>query len=171
MPDYENSKIYKIYDNTNGNIYIGSTTEKYLSKRLQHHIQKYNDWIKNNKGYTSSFEIFKNNNYYIELVENVNCNDIYELKNRERYYIENCECININVPNRTLEEYFKTEEYKVKKKIYDKKNYEKNKEKFIKRSVEFNSEKVDCECGCIVNRNNLPRHKKTKKHLDLMNKV
>ena len=114
MPDYQNSKIYKIVDNTNGNIYVGSTTEKYLSKRLQRHLSNYKYWIKNNKIYYSSFEIFKNNNYYIELIENVNCNDIYELRNRERYYIENC------------------------------------------------------ECGCKISRGNLLRHKKSKKHLDLV---
>ena len=168
MPDYQNSKIYKIVDNTNGNIYVGSTTEKYLSKRLQRHLSNYKYWIKNNKIYYSSFEIFKNNNYYIELIENVNCNDIYELRNRERYYIENCECVNINVPNRTTEEYVKTEKYKQKKSFRDKRYRVKAGEKLLEKKREFNNEKVDCECGCKISRGNLLRHKKSKKHLDLV---
>ncbi len=30
-------KIYKIVDNTNNNVYIGSTTQLYLSNRIAHH--------------------------------------------------------------------------------------------------------------------------------------
>ena len=41
MVNYQQGKIYKIVDKTNNNIYIGSTAEKYLSKRLQKHIAHY----------------------------------------------------------------------------------------------------------------------------------
>ena len=160
MPDYQNSKIYKIVDNTNGNIYVGSTTEKYLSKRLQRHLSNYNQHLKGNYCNVSSFEILKNNNYHIELIENVNCNDVYELRNRERYYIENCECINKYIPNRTREERKNTEEYQIKNFIIQKKYREKHKDKI--------KEIVLCECGCEIRQNNLSRHKKTKKHLDLV---
>ena len=168
MPDYENSKIYKIYDNTNGNIYIGSTTEKYLSKRLQHHLSKYNYWIKNDRDkklFMSSYEIFNNNNYHIELIENINCKDIYELKNRERYYIENCECINRYIPNRNMKEYREDNKSEIleKKKIYRENNKSKIKV--------YNTTKIKCECGCEITRNGISKHKKTKKHLDLMNKI
>ena len=47
---------------------------------------------------------------------------------------------------------------------YKKNYYESNKET-IKQQ---NSEKVVCECGSIVSSSNLPRHKKSKKHLDLV---
>jgi len=40
MVKYENSKIYKIIDNTNGNIYIGSTV-KTLSLRIAQHRASY----------------------------------------------------------------------------------------------------------------------------------
>ncbi len=30
-------KIYKIVDNTNNNVYIGSSTQLYLSDRIAHH--------------------------------------------------------------------------------------------------------------------------------------
>jgi predicted GIY-YIG superfamily endonuclease len=38
MPNYQDGKIYKIVDNTNGDIYIGSSTIR-LSARLQNHKQ------------------------------------------------------------------------------------------------------------------------------------
>ena len=139
---------------------MGSTTEKYLSKRLQRHLSNYNQHLKGNYCNVSSFEILKNNNYHIELIENVNCNDVYELRNRERYYIENCECINKYIPNRTREERKNTEEYKIKNFIIQKKYREKHKDKI--------KEIVLCECGCEIRQNNLSRHKKTKKHLDLV---
>lgn len=76
-------KIYKIVDNTNGNIYIGKTTLK-LNRRLMYH--------KNNLNCMSR-EIIKNGDYKIELIEETN--DI----NRERYWIINTECINKIIPN------------------------------------------------------------------------
>jgi len=168
MVKYENSKIYKIVCNKTGLIYIGSTCEKYISKRLQHHLGNYKHWLKNNIHYMSSFEIFKNGDYEIQLIENVNCNDIYQLKNRERYHIENNDCVNINIPNRTEKERANTPEYKQKRavlnKIHNKKYYEENKEKINN----FRKEKVKCECGCLVTRKNLERHKKTEKHINLI---
>jgi predicted GIY-YIG superfamily endonuclease len=52
--------IYKIVDNTNGNIYVGST-QQLLKNRKKHHESKYN--------MCSSREIIKNNDYYFELIE------------------------------------------------------------------------------------------------------
>ena len=72
----------------------------------------------------------------------------------------------------------------------DKKYYEKNSDKFkeyskkyreentdkIKKYKEENSDKIKewkkeiitCECGCVISRDSLSRHRKTKKHLNLM---
>ena len=50
-----------------------------------------------------------------------------------------------------------TEITKDKKKIF----YEKNKQKI--------NEKVNCLCGCEVNKHHLKRHQTSKKHIDLMN--
>lgn len=158
MPDYKNGKIYKLVCDTTNKIYIGSTTEKYLSRRLAKHIYDFKN--KEKKNFVSSYEILKNNNFHIELIENINSNDIYELHNRERYYVENTECVNIQIPNRTQRERNKTEEYTNKRIVRQKKYREKHKDKL--------NEKVLCECGCNVNKYNLSRHKKTKKHLELI---
>lgn len=45
--------------------------------------------------------------------------------------------------------------------------YEKNKDIECSRK----REKINCECGCIVARGNLAEHKKTQKHIKLMNEI
>ena len=102
MPvDYSNGKIYKIVDNTTGNIYIGSTCEKYLSKRLVGHRTSYKCYLEGKTNYMTSFEILKNNNYEIILIESHPCGSSDELHARERFYIENNNCVNKSMPGRT----------------------------------------------------------------------
>ena len=55
-----NGKIYKIVDNTNNNIYIGSTCESTLTKRLSKHKSDYKRYVDKSIKYTTSFEIIKN---------------------------------------------------------------------------------------------------------------
>ena len=86
---YDNGKIYKLIDNTNGNIYIGSTTQP-LSKRKSQH--KHAAKSKNCK----SKYIIENGDYDIVLIENYPCKSKDELLMRERYYIDNTECVNNN---------------------------------------------------------------------------
>ena len=121
-------KIYRIVDNTNGNIYIGKTKQKYLSKRLGQHRERMT---------CMSREIIKNGDYKIELIEET------EDESRERYWIENTDCINKQIPGRTQKEwrednkekviqnkkkYSDKPENKEKKKEYQKKHHEKNKD-------------------------------------------
>lgn len=88
MPDYKNSKIYKI---TAGNLtYYGSTTQS-LSKRLAKH--------RDNKKYKpndniSSFPLLDMPDCKIILVEDYPCERREQLLAREAYYIENNECVN-----------------------------------------------------------------------------
>tara|TARA_R100001594_G_scaffold3518_7_gene13129 strand:+ start:92 stop:529 length:438 start_codon:yes stop_codon:yes gene_type:complete len=97
-------KIYKLIDNTNGNIYIGQTKQK-LYKRLNNHKQDYK------RGYKgSSKEIIKNGDYKIELIEETTD------KLRERYWIENTKCINKVIPNRTRKEHYEETKHLLDKK-------------------------------------------------------
>jgi hypothetical protein len=98
------AKIYKLFDNTNGNIYYGSSTEKYLCRRLAKHKHHYKDYLKGKHSYVSSFEIIKNNDFDISLVEAFPYCTKEELHRRERFYIENNQCINKNIPGRTHKE-------------------------------------------------------------------
>tara|TARA_R110000787_G_scaffold81752_2_gene177115 strand:- start:57 stop:524 length:468 start_codon:yes stop_codon:yes gene_type:complete len=114
-------KIYRIVDNTNGNIYIGKTKQKYLSSRLAKH--KYT--TKKNTNRCMSREIIKNGDYKIELIEET------EDKTRERYWIENTECINKALPGRTTKEWCIDNKEKIKKQKQIK--HQKNRDRNLKR--------------------------------------
>lgn len=135
MIDYGNGKIYKIINEFGETIYIGSTTQK-LCQRYQLHKYK----SKTNK---------------IILIENYACNSKEELLRREQECIDehrNCKLLNKN------DAY--VDDYKVKKNIYRKKNYDQHRIKIRQRA----NEKIECKnCGCIIARLNLGRHRKTLK--------
>ena len=86
-------KIYKIIDNTNGNVYIGKTEQKYLCERLSSHKYDYKTGKR-----VSSGKIIKNGDYKIELIEETHDDS------RERYWIINTECVNKIIPGRTIKE-------------------------------------------------------------------
>ena len=97
-------KIYKLIDNTNGNIYIGITIQK-LSQRLNNHKQDYKrDY------HCVSKKIIANGDYKIELIEET------DDKTRERYWIENTECINKNIPGRSRKEHYEDTKHLLDKK-------------------------------------------------------
>jgi len=80
--------IYKIYDNTNGNVYYGSTSQQ-VSKRVGDHRSDYNKWINKTKTKKCACSIiFDNNDYSYSTIEEVNYENKWELRNRERWYIE-----------------------------------------------------------------------------------
>jgi hypothetical protein len=151
MSKYNNSKIYKIIDNTNGNIYIGSTIQKYITTRLAGHVGDYKSYLNNNQHYMASFEIIKNANYDIILIENINCETKEQLHARERFYIESMDCINKNIPGRTKHEY-----------------YIKNKETILTQYkneiAEKKKKKFTCTCGSECRISEKARHERTIKH-------
>ena len=120
------ARIYRLI-NDDGLVYYGSTTQKYLSSRLAKH--KYDN--SKNKTVTSKLLFEGGKDVRIELVENCEVIDKYELHNRERYYIQNNECVNKCIPNRTDKEY--CQDNKEKKKEY----YETNKEAILAYTKEY----------------------------------
>ena len=97
--------IYKIVDNTNGNIYVGSTNQL-LRRRIASH-KKHRE--------CTSREIIKNNNYDFIIIEE--CNE--ENRNeREQYYIDTLSCVNKKKAFGQVNR--QSEEYKKNKKEYDK---------------------------------------------------
>jgi len=166
--------IYKIVDNTNDNIYIGST-EDTLHNRLLQHKRNYTNYNKNNKNYTTSIDIIKNDDYKIELLETIEFSDKKDLRKLEQTYIENNECINknnafatdelkIKQKNDSSKKIYNTsEKRRIYKKNYNNEYYDTNKE-YYSNYYKNKTTKVLCECGCEVRYNNLIRHKKSTKH-------
>ena len=116
MNKYQNGKIYKIVDNTNDDIYIGSTIRG-LRKRLYDHKASRNTDNRITKS------MIDNGNYSIHLIEDCPCEDKYDLLKREQYWIDNTKCIN---QKPAYVNHIKTE--------YDKSRYENNKEE-VKRQT------------------------------------
>ena len=105
MVNYQLGKIYKIVDNTNGKIYIGSTCVPYLSTRLAGHTTHYNQFKKGLRTNLTSFQIIENGDYDIVLLENHPCDDKNELHSRERFYVDSLECVNKQKPTQTHQQY------------------------------------------------------------------
>jgi predicted GIY-YIG superfamily endonuclease len=80
MKDYSKGKIYKIVDESNGDVYIGSTINSLDLRFRTHQIFKYYNKLKCN--------------CKIILIEDYPCNNKRELEMREQYFIDNTDCIN-----------------------------------------------------------------------------
>ena len=164
MPDYSKGKIYKILNHIDDKIYVGSTI-KTLSQRMAQHRSCVNG-LRQSTLYKHMHEIGIEN-FYIELIENYSCNDIYELRAREGHFIRQIGTLNkqiAGITNQfdTLKEYKhyyyqnnldiikdKSKQYRVEtkeeKRIYDKNLYDENKQ-YIKERVkqyqENNKDKI-----------------------------
>jgi len=184
------AKIYKIIDNTNDNIYIGSTC-KTLKYRLTEHKSAYKRFLKGLHGNTKSFDIIKNGDCKIELLENCDIKTKQELLARERFYIQNNDSLNKNMPGRYdngtqqyQREYRDTNKDKIieyekryrkanKVKLNDKaKEYrETNKDKIKEYRVnnkDKTNEKFECECGGKYTHSHKSTHFKSTKHQEFI---
>ena len=135
MPDYSRGKIYKLICHRSGLVYIGSTCEPTLAKRLASHVADYKQYSKGTKNFITSFKVLENGVYEIILIENFSCDNKDELHKRERFFIEERICVNKNLPCRTREEILEymheyTHEYNNKHKDYYKQYYINNKIKY-----------------------------------------
>ena len=155
--DYSQGKIYKIeptVEHDEGDIYIGSTTNRLLCQRMGKHRDGYNNWKKGKTTRAMSYCLFEKygmETCVIILLENVNATNYDELASREAHYIKSLKCVNKQIPLRTDIEYRKDNEQKIKenKKIYRQNNrdllkikdhnyYEANKEIIREKQNEYN---------------------------------
>ncbi len=119
--------------------------------------------------------------FRIELLENFPCSDKYELLQKEASYIRQYEKVNLlkmEIPNRSYKEWY--DENRGYKLNYRKEYYEKNKELILEKIKAYRednkekikirkSEKYTCECGSIILKDILAKHKRCKKHIDFIN--
>ena len=94
--DMSSGKIYKIISKASDKIYIGSTY-KSLEDRLKQHESSYNNYKVCGHKYLSSFEVLKNGNYSIELIEDLGSIDRLVLEDKESIYIKNNLDISVNI--------------------------------------------------------------------------
>jgi hypothetical protein len=152
MPDYQLAKIYKIVCNITGEVYVGSTCEPILARRLAGHVGKYKSYLNGKSVSVTSFKIIANGNYDIVLIELFPCNSKDQLHARESYYTQTIQCVN-KIKNQGLLIKLGQKQYK---KQYD-----------VDHKVQINNYQntvLICECGCSYTRSNKIQHERTNKH-------
>tara|TARA_R110000803_G_scaffold33159_2_gene72722 strand:- start:368 stop:739 length:372 start_codon:yes stop_codon:yes gene_type:complete len=118
-------KIYKLINNINDLVYIGSSSQKYLSKRKAAHKESFLG--KGGRNPLSSNKIFQGENCKVSIVllELVRYTDRHELFARERFHYDQYECVNKYVPNRTGKEWKLENKDKIKQQLSYRKKYKK----------------------------------------------
>ena len=164
MVNYSNGKIYKLINNVDNEIYVGSTVVP-LSKRKGSHVEKSRRFPLR-KIYKHLLKIGWNN-ISIILVESYSCKNKDELTAREQHWIE------ILKPTLNDRNSYETMDmYSIRKKQAKNNAYIKNKEDVLKANKIYRDatdnykKKITCVCGSIISNKSLGRHKKRTFHLE-----
>ena len=156
MPNYQEGKIYKIYNTINDNFYVGSTTQKLCFRMKDHrgrckqqpHLPLYKEMLEYGKEH-----------FYIELLEKHPCSDKEELVKKENEYIRNLK------PSMNQRGYVTCRNTYAKEYYHKTKSYHNN---YSREYYQATKEMVTCECGCEITKRGLKQHIATKKHNQLL---
>jgi len=178
--DYSKCCIYKIEHIENESlVYVGHTTNfnkrkgQHKSICMNENVRAFNfklyQMIRDNGGW-DRFKMIE--------VEKYPCKDKREAERREDEVMKELKASMNTYKSFTTEEYKK--EYK---KEYHKEYFETNKERLQEYKKEYNKkyrednkeiitkklkEKITCTCGCVVTTQNIKRHERNKKHINLI---
>ena len=164
MPDYKKAIIYKI--TTGNNFYIGSTCN--FTKRKYDH--KFNIYNQNDKRY--NFKLYKtirknDGKWDMKPYKEFPCENKTQLVIEEERIRSD---LNADLNSQSCGTGLSKKEYsKNYSKQYNFKQYQKeyrfqNKDKLSEQG----KQKTTCECGCVVSKKHISRHKKSKKHIELI---
>lgn len=139
MPNYANSKIYKIESLIGNVVYYGSTTQA-LSKRMAEHRYLF----RTNRNKNTSKQVLEFGDAKIFLLEAFPCENFEQLTAREGHYIRNNRCVNKLIPHRTQKEYDDLHRERINR---------------------WKRERVECVCGVSFTRTSRSNHIKSKRHM------
>ena len=142
--------------------YIGSTIMS-MNKRMNSHRIQCKRWLEGNTDYCSSYDIIKNENYELLIIEEVKKETVEECREREQWWIEfyekdnlvnKCNANGLDLENKKIYSNNYREENKEKKAEYNKQhylkyykkkrqNYLENKDIILQQIKEYYSEKKD----------------------------
>ena len=137
MVNYQKGKVYAIRSHKGDKVYVGSTTNDYLSTRMALHRNQFKKWSLGLVHCScTSRELFNDygvENCYIELLKLFPCNSREELHTMENHFIRTLNCVNKNraftSPEQKAEYYVEySSEYYKKHKEEKKLYYQTNKE-------------------------------------------
>ena len=169
--DLTKGKIYKITNDYNDDIYVGSTCDL-LTKRFSSHKKCLNKQEMNHRPLYKLMNEIGFERFRIQLIEEYPCEDKYQLRQREGHFIREIGTLNMVVAGRKYKEYYEEnkEAIKERNKDYNKQYIEEHKDIIAeKKSVydkqrRINEESFVCECGgkCFKDKKN--RHFQSKMH-------
>jgi hypothetical protein len=141
--DYSRTVIYKLqHIEDDSLLYVGSTTD--FTRRKSEHksaCNNINGTTYNQKKYLMIRDNGGWDNFIMVEIEKFPCRDSREARRREDELMREMKA-NMNMRKSHCG-------YETKK--------------------EYGNEKISCECGCTTARKHMARHRKTKKHIKLMN--
>ena len=178
--DYSKGKIYCIRNTISDDIYIGSTCQSLSQRMAQHRLDKRRQRNQNRRIYKMMNEVDNDETFYIELIEDYPCENLYQLRKREGELIREMNPqLNMQVECRTAKEYqttykeyfnYKKEHYKENKEYLNdcnRKNYEQNKEEIKEhRKIyrENNKEKIHEKQKEWYNNKKEDKNRKSREH-------
>jgi len=100
--NFKNAKIYKITNDYNNDIYVGSTCNTLIRRFSVHKCdaRKHND-----RALYNLINEIGESRFRIELIEDYPCEDKYQLRQREGYFIRLFGTLNMKIAGRTDQEY------------------------------------------------------------------
>jgi len=158
MPDYSKSVIYTI--RSRHNIYVGSTTD-FRSRKKQHKSSLTNE---NSKSYNIKlYKTIRQNagEWDMQPHSIFPCGSKLELSIEEERVRQ---LLTADMNSNSCGTGLTGPEYK---KQHNKQYREQNRDEINEKQ----RQKITCECGCVVNKDGLSRHRKTTKHILLMEKL
>ena len=129
---YQSGKIYKIWNDVNAEIYVGSTHDT-LSRRMTKHRTTAKTDI-SRKIYQTMNELGIEH-FRIELIENFPCKSKEELNAREGHWIRLIGTLNSSIAGRNKQEYYSEQKAVILEQ--QQKHYEKNKEIIQERQKKY----------------------------------
>ena len=117
--NFKNGKIYKITNNINSEIYVGSTCD-ILRKRFDTHKLQITQDTKKNRPLYKLMNEFGTDIFRIDLIEDYPCEDKQALRQREGYWIRQMGTLNKYIAGRN-----------------EKEKYEDNKERILERNKKY----------------------------------
>ena len=173
--------IYKLMSVHDPRVYVGQTTKSPKHRMRGHHCS-YKQWLNDNHGYMTSFDLLKYTDCTMEVLEENVPDEM--LVEREGYWYSQFDCINKYVPGRSREEYRR--DTKDVKSEYDRQRYRDNidgrlelnkqyyqanrdtiseqKKQYREANKDKLNQKFECECGGTYTHGHRARHKKSKSH-------
>jgi len=142
--NYRFGKVYKVINDVDDMVYIGSTTQKYLSQRMSNHRQCAR--LDNSSLMYQHMRRVGIEHFKIVFVENVPCDHIYELASREEHWRQQVKSelrLNMIAARQTQQTHDESRA----------------------RSRDYNKLPMTCDCGAQITKNSLSRHRRSKKHI------